>query len=87
MSHSVLFTDKVIFLGQAIKGIKGFRATNFPYQSRHRDHPIIIFNRRSHCAGALESPLHYARVQCSNYGVIKSNDFKRFTDPRCLRRD
>lgn len=65
--------------------MKEFCTANFPYQL-HRDQPIIIFNRESHCAASLESELHYTRVQCSDYGIIKSNDFKRFTDPYYLKR-
>lgn len=33
--------------------------------------PVLLF----------ESRLYYTRIQCLNYGIIKSNDFKRFTDP------
>lgn len=58
--------------------MKGICTANFPYQL-HRDHPIIIFNSGFHCASALESRSHYTRTQCSNYGIMKSNDFKRFT--------
>jgi len=65
-------------LRRALKKTKAICPANFPYQL-HRDHPIIIFNSGLHCGSALESQSHYARIQCSNYGIMKSNDFKRFT--------